>query len=41
LILGRDARQAPDLSRRCWETHLERARWMTRAGYRHLLALKP
>lgn len=37
LILGRDPQHAPDLSRRCWETHLARARWMTQTGYRDLL----
>lgn len=38
LVLGRDPDQAPDLGRRCWESHLARARWMTQTGYRHLLA---
>lgn len=37
LVLGRDPDPAPELARRCWETHLARARWMTRTGYRHLL----
>ncbi len=37
-ILGRDPAAAPDLCRRCWETHLARARWMTTTGYRRLLA---
>ncbi|MBU4433894.1 MAG: DUF2285 domain-containing protein [Alphaproteobacteria bacterium] len=38
LVLGRDCEQSPDLSRRCWETHMARARWMTQTGYRDLLA---
>lgn len=36
LLLRRD----PDAAnaRRCWESHIERARWMTHTGYRLLLA---
>ncbi len=35
IVLHRD----PDAegSRRCWEVHVKRARWMTEHGYRHLL----
>ncbi|WP_244286732.1 DNA -binding domain-containing protein [Caulobacter radicis] len=38
LVLDRDARVDPDGARRCWESHLRRARWMTEVGYRFLLA---
>lgn len=36
LVLGR----APDApaSRRCWESHLRRAEWMTQQGYKDLVA---
>lgn len=37
IVLNRDPDAEPDRTRRCWEAHLERARWMTEHGYRHLL----
>lgn len=37
IVLHRDPDREPDRSRRAWESHLARARWMTRNGYRHLL----
>jgi hypothetical protein len=37
LVLHIDPDQEHDRARRAWETHLERAQWMTRSGYRHLL----
>ena len=37
IVLDRDPDTEPDRSRRCWEEHLKRARWMTEHGYRHLL----
>lgn len=36
-ILQRDPARDPDRARRCWETHLARARWMSEQGYRQLL----
>jgi len=37
IVLHRDPDAEPHRARRCWETHLKRARWMTEHGYRHLL----
>jgi len=37
IVLHRDPRSEPELTRRCWEDHLARARWMTTKGYRKLL----
>lgn len=37
IVLHRDPDAEPDRTRRCWEAHLKRARWMTEHGYRHLL----
>lgn len=37
LVLHRDPRAEPERTRRCWEVHLRRARWMTEHGYRQLL----
>lgn len=37
LILKRDATTPQELARRCWESHLARARWMTTTGYRLML----
>jgi hypothetical protein len=37
LVLHRDPCTEPELTRRCWEEHLARARWMTTKGYRKLL----
>jgi len=38
LVLKRDAASAEASVRRCWESHLSRARWMTTTGYRLMLA---
>lgn len=37
IVLHRDSTAEPDRTRRCWEDHLKRAKWMTEHGYRHLL----
>jgi hypothetical protein len=37
LVLDIDPAREPDRARRAWESHLARARWMTKDGYRYLL----
>ncbi len=37
LVLRLDPARDPDHVRHVWESHLRRARWMTKSGYRHLL----
>ena len=37
IVLHIDPAREPDRAKRTWESHLARARWMTAAGYRHLL----
>lgn len=37
IVLHRDPVADPDRTRHCWESHLARARWMTKIGYRRLL----
>jgi len=37
IVLHRDPMAELDRSRRCWEEHLKRAKWMTEHGYRQLL----
>lgn len=37
IVLNIDPDREPDRARRVWQSHLERAQWMTRVGYRHLL----
>ena len=37
IVLHIDPAREPDRARRAWDSHLERARWMTENGYRHLL----
>ena len=37
IVLDRDPDAEPDRARRCWQARLERARWMTEHGFRHLL----
>ena len=37
IVLNCDPDAEPDRSRRCWEAHLKRVRWMTEHGYRYLL----
>ena len=38
IVLGLDPGSDPDHARRVHDSHLARAHWMTRVGYRHLLA---
>lgn len=35
IVLHRDSAAEPNRTRRCWEEHLKRAKWMTEPGYRH------
>jgi hypothetical protein len=37
IVLHRDPDTESERTRRCWEAHLKRAKWMTERGYRHLL----
>ena len=37
IVFGLDALREPDRVRLVYENHLERARWMTAHGYRHIL----
>lgn len=37
VIFGLDVAADPERAKRIHDTHLARARWMTEAGYRHLL----
>jgi Uncharacterized conserved protein (DUF2285) len=37
IVLHIDPELEPERARRAWDSHLERARWMTENGYRHLL----
>lgn len=37
IVLHRDFEIEPDRTRRCWETHLKRARWMRGQGAYRLL----
>ena len=37
IVLHRDPEAEAKRTRRCWEAHLTRARWMTSKGYRKLL----
>ena len=37
IVLHIDPQAEPRRARHAYETHLARARWMTRSGYRHLL----
>lgn len=39
VIFGIDPDKEPDRARRVHASHLARARWMTRSGYKHLLRL--
>ena len=38
IIFGLDGDQEPERARIVYDNHLARARWMTQAGYGHLLA---
>jgi Uncharacterized conserved protein (DUF2285) len=37
IVLHRDPTADQARTRRCWESHLDRAHWMPKRGYRHLL----
>ncbi len=37
IVLHRDPAAEAALTRTCWESHLDRARWMTKRGYRRVL----
>jgi hypothetical protein len=37
IVLHRDPAAEEARSRRCWESHLARAQWMTKRGYRRIL----
>lgn len=37
IVLRRETESDPEGTRRCWESHLARAQWMTSKGYRNLL----
>lgn len=37
IVLHRDPTAEPERTRRCWEDHLKRAKWMTETGYRKIL----
>jgi len=37
VVLHRDTVADHDRSKRCWESHLARAQWMIKLGYRRLL----
>ncbi len=37
IVLHRDPAGEAERTRRCWESHLARARWMTKCGYRRIL----
>lgn len=38
IVLKIDPEAEPTRARHAYDTHLARAKWMTRSGYRHLLA---
>lgn len=37
IVLHRDPVAEEDRTRACWESHLARAQWMTKIGYRRIL----
>jgi hypothetical protein len=37
VVLHIDPSREPERAHRAWETHLARAKWMTKHGYQHLL----
>lgn len=37
IVLDRDPEAEPDRTRHCWESHFQRARWMTEHVFRYLL----
>lgn len=41
IVLGIDPEREPERAKRAYDTHLKRAIWMTRNGYKHLLDGSP
>ncbi|MFT8680416.1 DNA -binding domain-containing protein [Gluconacetobacter sp.] len=39
IVLGRDPAADSDGARRCWDSHMARARWMRDTGHRQLLTI--
>ncbi|MCP1196618.1 DUF2285 domain-containing protein [Acetobacter senegalensis] len=39
IVLGRDPATDRDGARRCWDSHMARARWMRDTGYRQFLTI--
>lgn len=37
IVLHRDPIVEEARTRRCWESHLARAQWLSKGGYRHIL----
>lgn len=37
VLFGIDPSDEPERARQVYDSHLDRARWMTRTGYKHLL----
>jgi hypothetical protein len=37
IVLGMDPERDPERARAIWESHLERAKWMTAHGYKDLI----
>ncbi|MCP1845589.1 hypothetical protein ACVIHI_008943 [Bradyrhizobium sp. USDA 4524] len=37
VVLHINSKREPERARRAYESHLSRAKWMSRHGYRHLL----
>jgi len=37
IVLHRDAAAEESRTYRCWQSHLERAQWLSREGYRRIL----
>jgi len=37
MVLNIDPEREPERARTAWESHLERAKWMTSHGYKHLV----
>ncbi len=41
IVLHLDPASHPESCRRTWRSHLDRAQWMAKSGYRHLLKTCP
>jgi hypothetical protein len=41
IVLEADPVEEPERAKRMWASHLARAQWMTKTGYRHLLRRAP